>query len=103
MQFQELPWRIAKSSDPTFQTYLSQYAARNEHNQPAHPVPAPLNNLVPRECRHVIKHMLDPDPKTRYTVDEALKDKWLAGIAVCEEGKESGHTHTSAGLDVVKL
>lgn len=47
--------------------------------------------------------MLDPDPKTRYTVEEALKDKWLAGIQVCEEGKENNHSHTSAGMEIVKL
>lgn len=102
MQFQELPWRVAKSTDPTFATYLQQYHPKGETGQ-SHPTPPPLNNLVPRECRGVIKHMLDPDPKTRWTVDEALQDKWLAGIEVCVEGQQNSHRHTSAGMEIVKV
>ncbi|WWC73187.1 uncharacterized protein I206_107153 [Kwoniella pini CBS 10737] len=104
MQFQELPWRVAKTSDSTFATYAQTYKGdgTNGPNEKP-PTPAPLNNLIPRECRNVIKHMLDPDPKQRWTVDEALKDKWLTSVEVCEEGKKNGHNHTSAGMDVVKL
>ncbi|ORY26238.1 kinase-like domain-containing protein [Naematelia encephala] len=101
MQFQELPWRVAKSSDPTFATYSSQYHAKNDAGNAM--MPPPLNNLIPRECRNVLKHMLDPDPKARWGIDEALKDKWLAGIEVCEEGKENGHSHISAGMEIVKI
>lgn len=93
---------MAKSSDSTFATYLQQYYPKVEPG--AHqPTPAPLNNLVPRECRNVIKHMLNPDPKTRWGVDEVLKDKWLTGVEVCVEGEENHHTHTSAGMDIVKM
>ncbi|OCF54456.1 HAL protein kinase [Kwoniella mangroviensis CBS 10435] len=101
MQFQELPWRVAKTTDPTFATYLSTYKGDGTTEKP--PTPAPLNNLIPRECRNVVKHMLDPDPKTRWSVDEALKDKWLASVEVCVEGQKNSHTHTSAGMDVVKI
>ena len=87
---------MAKTSDSTFATYLQQFQVKDS-------IPAPLNNLVPRECRTVIKHMLDPDPKTRWGVDEALKDKWLAGVEVCVEGERNGHNHTAAGLEIVKL
>lgn len=112
MQFQELPWRVAKASDQTFATYLQQYppkdAQATTQQQAGAPVPpagtpAPLNNLVPRECRNVIKHMLDPDPKTRWGIDEALKDKWVNSIELCEEGRENGHRHTSAGMEIVKI
>jgi protein-serine/threonine kinase len=103
MQFQELPWRVAKSSDSTFATYAQQYLAKGEPGT-HQPTPAPINNLIPRECRCVIKHMLDPDPKTRWGVDEALKDKWLAGVEVCVEGEHFGHSHTSAGMvSIVKI
>ncbi|WVQ81550.1 hypothetical protein IAT38_003674 [Cryptococcus sp. DSM 104549] len=108
MQFQELPWRVAKTSDSTFATYLSAYrpvgtAPTNPDGTPArHPTPPPLDNLIPRECRNVIKHMLDPDPKTRWGVEEALRDKWLAGVEVCVEGKVNGHKHTTAGMEIVK-
>ena len=114
MQFQELPWRVAKVADSTFATYFKDYKppappshsgetpGQGQQSHP-HPTPAPLNNLIPRECRSVIKHMLDPDPKTRWGVDEALKDKWLSGIEVCVEGEKNGHSHLSAGMEIVKL
>lgn len=111
MQFQELPWRVAKHSDTTFAAYIAAYspnpntiggAAAAASGAP-HPTPPPLNNLVPRECRSVIKHMLDPDPKTRWGIEEVLKDKWLAGVQVCKEGEVNDHTHVAAGLEVVKL
>ncbi|BEJ14734.1 hypothetical protein CspHIS471_0405010 [Cutaneotrichosporon sp. HIS471] len=103
MQFQELPWRVAKSSDPTFATYLSQYYPSGARPEGAPACPPPLNNLIPRECRHVVKHMLDPDPKTRWTVDEALKDKWMQSVKVCVEGEVNDHTHTTVGTDIVRL
>ncbi|WVR09134.1 hypothetical protein IAU60_006196 [Kwoniella sp. DSM 27419] len=105
MQFQELPWRVAKTSDTTFATYLDQYKT-NVANIAAgekSSTPAPLNNLIPRECRSVIRHMLDPDPKARWGVDEALKDKWVASIEVCVEGQKNSHSHTSAGMEIVKM
>ncbi|KIS00047.1 HAL protein kinase [Cryptococcus deuterogattii 2001/935-1] len=106
MQFQELPWRVAKPSDPTFAAYMQQY--KPQHFMDAsggvhHPTPPPLNNLIPRECRSVIKHMLDPDPKTRWSVEEALKDKWLRSVEVCQEGQENSHKHTTAGMDIVRV
>lgn len=103
MQFQELPWRVAKPSDPTFAQYLAMWHHKTDSGAPSHSTPPPLNNLVPRECRHVIKHMLDPDPKTRWSIDEALKDKWLASVPVCEEGEHANHTHTTAGMEIVKF
>ena len=107
MQFQELPWRVAKSSDPTFSAYTAAYSPNPNTiggSMPGpHPTPPPLNNLVPRECRNVIKHMLDPDPKTRWTIDEALKDKWMESINVCKEGEVNDHTHVKAGLYVGKV
>ncbi len=43
MQFQELPWRVAKMSDPTFKEFVHTY-----HSSGA---PGPLSSLSPRECR----------------------------------------------------
>jgi protein-serine/threonine kinase len=104
MQFQELPWRVAKSADSTFSAYVNQYHPKHPLGEgERHPTPPPLNNLAPRECRTVIKHMLDPDPKTRWSIDEALKDKWLQSIEVCVEGQVNTHAHTSAGMDIVKI
>lgn len=101
MQFQELPWRVAKNTDPTYNTYRSQYGIGTTESASA--TPPPLNNLIPRECRNMIKHMLDPDPKTRWSIDEALQDKWMKSITVCKEGEVNDHAHTTAGLDIVKI
>ncbi|GAA6033805.1 hypothetical protein JCM8097_000350 [Rhodosporidiobolus ruineniae] len=75
MNFQELPWRCAKRDDPSFGPYRSAYS-------PYSSTPAPLNNITPRECRSLIRRMLDPDPKTRATTDEIMNDPWFKGIAV---------------------
>ncbi|KAM0749272.1 Pkinase-domain-containing protein [Meredithblackwellia eburnea MCA 4105] len=75
MHFQELPWRVAKPSDPSFGPYIQLYSA-------SAPAPAPLSNLVPRECRQVIKRMLDPDPKTRMTTEMIANDPWFRSIVV---------------------
>ncbi|KIS67633.1 uncharacterized protein UMAG_04136 [Mycosarcoma maydis] len=88
MQFQELPWRVAKMSDPTFKEYVQSYLSS--------PAPSPLSNLSPRDCRPLLKKMLCPDPKGRWTMDEVLKDPWLMSVPICEEGKQNDHTHSSA-------
>lgn len=85
MQFQELPWRVAKMSDPTFKEFVHSY-----HGSPA---PSPLSNLSPRECRPLLKKMLCPDPKGRWGLDEILKDPWLQSVKLCENGVSSEHKH----------
>ncbi|CBQ68731.1 related to serine/threonine protein kinase [Sporisorium reilianum SRZ2] len=88
MQFQELPWRVAKMSDPTFKEYVQSYASS--------PAPSPLSNLSPRECRPLLKKMLCPDPKGRWTMDDVLKDPWLVSVPICEQGRQNDHTHSAA-------
>ncbi|GAA6063218.1 hypothetical protein JCM10212_002440 [Sporobolomyces blumeae] len=75
MHFQELPWRVAKPSDPSFGPYLQLYHTSSS-------TPPPLSNLVPRECRSIIRRMLDPDPKTRATTEVILADPWFNRIEV---------------------
>jgi protein-serine/threonine kinase len=85
MQFQELPWRVARMSDPTFKEFVHSY-----HGSPA---PSPLSNLSPRECRPLLKKMLCPDPKGRWGMDEILKDPWLTSVTLCENGVAPNHKH----------
>ncbi|MCO5593780.1 hypothetical protein L7F22_047797 [Adiantum nelumboides] len=85
MQFQELPWRVAKMSDPTFKEFVHQYHGSN--------APSPLNNLSPRECRPLLKKMLCPDPKGRYMTEDILKDPWFQSISVCENNVAPDHKH----------
>ncbi|CED85113.1 serine threonine protein kinase [Phaffia rhodozyma] len=77
MQLQELPWGFARKTDRTFTTYVQQYASLIEAG--SNSTPSPLTNLS-RECRNLLKHMLDPDPRTRWGVEECLKEKWLAQV-----------------------
>ncbi|CAO1618935.1 unnamed protein product [Sympodiomycopsis kandeliae] len=85
MQFQELPWRVAKMSDPTFKEFVHSY-----HGSSA---PSPLSNLSPRDCRPLLKKMLCPDPKGRWGLDEILKDPWLMSVPLCENGHAENHKH----------
>ena len=71
-QFQELPWRVAKLSDPSYAAFVESYATSN--------APPPLGDLVPKDCRPLIKTMLNPDPKHRATPDTIMKDKWFATL-----------------------
>ncbi|GAA5846782.1 hypothetical protein JCM3766R1_006311 [Sporobolomyces carnicolor] len=75
MHFQELPWRVAKPSDPSFGPYVQLYSTSSS-------TPPPLSNLVPRECRSIIRRMLDPDPRTRATTEVILNDPWFNRIEV---------------------
>ena len=72
MQCQELPWRVAKMSDPTFQEFVQSYLCTS--------VPRPLPNLSPRECRPLLKKMLCPDPKMRCMTEDIMKDPWFGQV-----------------------
>ncbi|CAD6892514.1 unnamed protein product [Tilletia laevis] len=85
MQFQELPWRVAKMSDPTFKEFVHQYNAS--------PAPSPLSNLSPRDCRPLLKKMLCPDPAGRWQIDEVVRDPWLQKVTVCENNVAPDHRH----------
>ncbi|KDN53519.1 Pkinase-domain-containing protein [Tilletiaria anomala UBC 951] len=86
MQFQELPWRVAKMSDPTFKEFVHSYHSSN--------APSPLSNLSPRDCRPLLKKMLCPDPKQRWGTEEILKDPWFASVSVCGIDLATDHKHS---------
>ncbi|KAJ9126810.1 hypothetical protein QFC24_001843 [Naganishia onofrii] len=87
MQFQEIPWRMAKNpSDSSYALFVQTY--------PHSSAPQPLHNLMPKECHAVIKRMLSPDPKLRPGIEEILNDPWIQSIEVCQDGKAiNGHKH----------
>lgn len=41
--------------------------------------------LLPRESRHVIRWMLELDPKKRATMDDILDDPWVANTVICRQ------------------
>lgn len=90
MQFQEIPWRMAKL--PTDNSY-----ALFVQNYPHSSAPQPLHNLMPKECHSIMKSMLNPDPAKRPTIEQVLKDEWIESIEVCVDNKgKNGHTHKGA-------
>ncbi|KAI9728166.1 MAG: serine/threonine protein kinase [Chrysothrix sp. TS-e1954] len=58
-----------------------------------------LLRLLPRESRYIIGRMLDTNPETRITLDDACEDEWMATRPFCrqEDGgkviRAEGHTH----------
>jgi serine/threonine protein kinase len=64
-----------------------------------------LRKLDPSDCdlfknftqneRECLAGMMDPNPETRWTVDQALASPWLSEFEVCNDGKLSnGYNHT---------
>jgi len=92
LHFQELPWRVAQQSDPLYAAYASTCANSNS----ASTCPPTINNLSPRACRSLLRRMLDPDPKTRCVIDEAISHAWVQTIEVCTEVKNPTHVHVHA-------
>lgn len=92
LHFQELPWRVAQQSDSLYAAYASACA----NSSSASTCPPTINNLSPRACRSLLRRMLDPDPKTRCVIDEAISHTWMQSIEVCTEVKNPTHVHVHA-------
>lgn len=93
LHFQELPWRVAQVSDPLYATYV---ATCQSANQTQAACPPTINNLSPRACRPLIRKMLDPDPKQRWTIDKIISFPWIDTIQVCHEVEKPSHVHVYA-------
>lgn len=90
LHFQELPWRVAQLSDPLYAAYAAACASSFSN------CPQTISNLSPRPCRSLLRRMLDPDPKTRCLIEEAIKHPWIQTIEVCTEVKTPSHVHVHA-------
>lgn len=113
----ELPWRVAKMSDPSFAHFVGFYHASR--------TPAPLVNLLPpsrlrsgladadhrprassesktpsRATAALVKKMLCPDPALRIGISEIGNDPWFASIQACGETLAKGHHDHSIVLTV---
>ena len=93
LHFQELPWRIAQHSDALY----ASYAQACQSASPAQSAcPPTINNLSPRECRPLLRKMLEPDPKQRWTIEEVVNFSWIQKIEVCHCVPEPKHVHVCA-------
>ncbi len=98
MQFQELPWRMAKATKDN-ESYLEYVKAcqsiKNSHNgnEKATVFPNTINLLSPRQSRSCIRNMLEPDTKLRFTTEEIMKNAWFESIEVCYLVEKPTHKH----------
>jgi len=89
LHFQELPWTVAQPTDHLFAAYVSACQTQSS-------CPPTINNLSPRQCRPVIRRMLEPNPKQRALIDELIAHPWVTGIEVCHTSTKPSHVHVNA-------
>ncbi|KAI8366622.1 kinase-like domain-containing protein [Radiomyces spectabilis] len=74
MTIRRFPWRLPRphqdQSYKNFVTPSTQGASR-------------LFKMLPRESRHIIERILQPDPTKRAFLEEVLADSWVKSIGVC--------------------
>ncbi|TFY66400.1 hypothetical protein EVG20_g4693 [Dentipellis fragilis] len=90
LHFQELPWRVAQQSDTLYAAYTSACA-----NPQQTACPPTINNLSPRQCRPLIRRMLEPEPKQRALIEECMQNPWVQGIEVCYMVAKPTHVHVN--------
>jgi protein-serine/threonine kinase len=93
LHFQELPWRVAQTSDPLYAAYASACASPQAAQSACPPT---INNLSPRACRSLLRKMLEPDPKARILIQDVVKHGWVEGIEVCHAVAKPSHVHVHA-------
>lgn len=84
---------MAQTSDPLYATYVNACSSTNVAQSSCPPT---INNLSPRACRPLIRKMLEPDPKLRWTIEEAIKFPWVESIEVCHVVSKPSHVHVYA-------
>ncbi|KZV95626.1 Pkinase-domain-containing protein, partial [Exidia glandulosa HHB12029] len=80
MHFHEIPWRVAQQSDPLYAAYAQACSTS------ATSCPPTISALKPRECRPLIRKMLEPDPKQRALIEDVVKHPWVQSIEMCASG-----------------
>jgi protein-serine/threonine kinase len=94
LHFAELPWRVAQpATDPLYQAYA---AACANSNPTISGCPMTINNLTPRACRPLLRKMLEPDPKCRYTIEDVVRHEWVESIEICHDSSKPVHVHVNA-------
>ncbi|ORX45257.1 Pkinase-domain-containing protein [Hesseltinella vesiculosa] len=85
MMIRRFPWKIPRPThDPSYRNFIN----------PSTQAAARLFKMLPREARGVISHILDPDPKVRFTLDQVLADPWVSAIPTClPDSPCLEHTH----------
>jgi len=72
MLFMEIPWGEANVSDTYYQNFLH----RKKDYFPT------LDVFTPQSMEGLLR-MLDPNPKTRISLNELIKSDWIQGLHSC--------------------
>lgn len=96
-----MPWRAAQMSDTLYAAYVAACAQHKEKNKDKDKdkdtvYPPTINNLSPRACRSLIRKMLEPDPKLRFSIEDVMAHSWVKGIEVCHAVAKPAHLHAHA-------
>lgn len=90
LHFQEMPWRAAQLGDSMYASYATACASANPAQSAS---PSTISNLSPRSCRPLIRQMLEPNPKLRWTTEQIMAHSWVQGIEVCYLSERPNHVH----------
>lgn len=84
MKYRRLPFMSATLDDECYQEYLDALPDRSW---------APLSGM-PQAQKDCLYGMLDPNPKTRWSIKQALEGDWMQSVEVCQDGVlKSGWKH----------
>lgn len=92
LHFQEMPWRVAQTSDSLYAAYVN---ACNSSNQAIAATPPTVANLSPKQCRPLIRAMLEPNPKSRWMTEQIMAHPWMQSIEVCHSMEKPKHVHVN--------
>jgi len=92
LHFQEMPWRVAQMSDSMYATYAN---GCNSSNAATAATPPTIANLSPKQCRPLIRAMLEPNPKLRWTTEQIMAHPWIEGIEICHTMEKPKHVHVN--------
>ncbi|KAG0169477.1 hypothetical protein DFQ28_010110 [Apophysomyces sp. BC1034] len=81
MTILRFPWRLPRSSDPSFRAFAT------NHNQQQFR----LLKLLPRESRSLMAGILEIDPTRRNTLKKLMNDPWVQSIDVCNLHQPGAH------------
>jgi len=97
-----MPWRVAQMSDTLYAAYVTACAAQHKDKSKEKDkdkdvvYPPTINNLSPRACRSLIRKMLEPEPKLRFSIEDVMAHSWVKGIEVCHAVAKPTHVHVHA-------
>ncbi|KAI6137423.1 Pkinase-domain-containing protein [Pisolithus sp. B1] len=94
LHFQEMPWRVAQMSDSLYAAYANACIMHPLKDKDT------ISNLSPKQCRSLIRKMLEPDPKKRTAIEDVMAHPWVKSIEVCHLMEEPKHVHAHAIMQI---